>query len=80
MNLKILIIGQGGREHAIAWKLGKSNKVNEIFVAPGNGGTYFENKVTNVNINSNDKTALIDFVKKNSIDITIDGITAVKRD
>tara|TARA_B100000029_G_scaffold484377_1_gene536520 strand:+ start:10884 stop:12227 length:1344 start_codon:yes stop_codon:yes gene_type:complete len=73
MNLKILIIGQGGREHAIAWKLGKSNKVNEIFVAPGNGGTYFENKVTNVNINSNDKTALIDFVKKNSIDITIVG-------
>jgi len=73
MDFKILIIGQGGREHALAWKLSKSKKVSEIFVAPGNGGTFFENKVTNVNIKVNDVNELINFVKKNLIDITIVG-------
>ena len=73
MSLKILVIGQGGREHAIAWKLSKSNRVESIFVAPGNGGTFFEKKVTNVDIKPTDVDNLIEFVKKNSIDLTIVG-------
>jgi len=42
--MKILLVGSGGREHALAWKLGKSPKVEKIYVAPGNGGTAKENK------------------------------------
>ena len=42
--MKILLVGSGGREHALAWKLGKSSKVEKIYVAPGNGGTAKENK------------------------------------
>ena len=53
MSLKILIIGQGGREHAIAWNLSKSEKVNSIYVAPGNGGTFFEKKTTNIEDSKN---------------------------
>ena len=48
--MKILLVGSGGREHAIAWKLAKSERVSKIFVAPGNGGTAIENKCENVNI------------------------------
>ena len=48
--MKILIIGNGGREHAFAWKCSQSNKVKKIFIAPGNGGTAQENKVQNINI------------------------------
>ena len=48
--MKVLLVGSGGREHAIAWKLAKSEKVSKIFVAPGNGGTAIENKCENVNI------------------------------
>ena len=73
MSLKILIIGQGGREHAIAWNLSKSEKVNSIYVAPGNGGTFFEKKTTNIEIKPNEIDLLINFVKKNSIDFTIVG-------
>ena len=42
MSFKILIIGQGGREHAIAWNLSKHSEVDSIYVAPGNGGTFLE--------------------------------------
>ena len=47
---KLLLVGSGGREHAIAWKLAQSDKVEKIYVAPGNGGTAIENKCENVNI------------------------------
>ena len=73
MSLKILIIGQGGREHAIAWKLSKSDRIDSVFVAPGNGGTFLEKNVTNVDIKPTDTEDLIKFVKKNSIDLTIVG-------
>ena len=69
--MKILLIGSGGREHAIAWKLAKSEKVEKIFVAPGNGGTAVENKCENINITDIDE--LVVFAKENNIDITFVG-------
>lgn len=72
-NMKILVLGQGGREHAIAWKLSKSNDVTEVFVCPGNAGTSLEKNVTNVDINLNNHKEIIDFVKSNQINLTIVG-------
>lgn len=69
--MKLLLVGAGGREHAIAWKLAKSTKVDKIFVAPGNGGTAIENKCENVDITDIDE--LILFVKENEIYLTIVG-------
>ncbi len=71
--MKILIIGSGGREHALAWKLSLDNRVEKIYAAPGNGGTAVENKCENVNISVNDFNALINFVKSNNIDLTVVG-------
>jgi phosphoribosylamine--glycine ligase len=69
--MKLLLIGSGGREHALAWKLAKSAKVEKIFVAPGNGGTAIENKCENVNITDIDE--LVKFAQKEIIDLTIVG-------
>ena len=69
--MKILLVGSGGREHAIAWKLAKSEKVSKIFVAPGNGGTAIENKCENINITDIDE--LVVFAKENNIDLTFIG-------
>jgi len=69
--MKLLLIGSGGREHALAWKLAKSAKVEKIFVAPGNGGTAFENKCENINIT--DICELVKFAQKEIIDLTIVG-------
>lgn len=69
--MKLLLIGSGGREHTLAWKLAKSEKVEKIFVAPGNGGTAIENKCENVNINNIDE--LVVFAKENNIDLTVVG-------
>ncbi len=71
--MKILIIGGGGREHALAWKAAQSNCVEHVFVAPGNAGTYREDKVSNVNIGAEDLSGLKDFALKNRIDLTIVG-------
>lgn len=71
--MKILIIGGGGREHALAWKSAQSEKVSHVFVAPGNAGTALENKVSNVDINVEDISALKNFALKNTIDLTIVG-------
>ena len=71
--MKVLVIGSGGREHAIAWQCTKFSEVHHVFVAPGNAGCALENKVTNVEIDSEDIPALIEFAKKESIDITIVG-------
>ena len=57
--MKILLVGSGGREHAIAWKLAKSEKVSKIFVAAGNGGTAIENKCENVNITDIDELKVV---------------------
>lgn len=69
--MKLLLIGSGGREHAIAWKLAKSPKVDKIYVAPGNGGTAIENKCEDVNITDLDE--LVKFAKENDIYLTVVG-------
>src|SRR3989344_3246628 len=71
MNNKILIIGSGSREHALAWKLKQSPKVSEIFIAPGNPGTAALGE--NVNIPVRDIQALADFAEQNKIDLTVVG-------
>lgn len=71
--MKVLIIGSGGREHAIAWQCAKFDSVKKVFVAPGNAGTQLENKLTNVNIDAEDIDALVDFAKSHDITITIVG-------
>ena len=69
--MKLLLVGSGGREHAIAWKLAQSPKVDKIYVVPGNGGTALENKCENINITDIDK--LVEFAKNNDIHLTVVG-------
>lgn len=69
--MKILIVGSGGREHALCWKLGSSPRVSQIFVAPGNAGTAME--ATNVPIAATDKAALVRFACDNQIDLVVVG-------
>lgn len=69
--MKILLVGSGGREHALAWKLGKSSRVDKIYVAPGNGGTAKEDKCENIDITNIEE--LLEFAKSNNIDLTIVG-------
>ncbi|NVK22593.1 MAG: phosphoribosylamine--glycine ligase [Kangiellaceae bacterium] len=71
--MNVLIIGSGGREHALAWKTAQSDKVSKVFVAPGNAGTGLENKVENVAIGSEDIEALITFAQDNNVALTIVG-------
>ena len=70
--MNVLIIGSGGREHALAWKVAQNPKVETIFVAPGNAGTALEAKVKNVNIGVEDIDALATFAKEN-VELTIVG-------
>ena len=69
--MKILIIGNGGREHALVWKISKSPLVKKVYCAPGNAGT--SDVAENVNIESTDIKGLIEFAIKNSIDLTVVG-------
>ena len=62
--MKTMVVGSGGREHAIAWKLAASNSIERVYVAPGNAGTATESKVKNVSISSDDIDALANFAKK----------------
>lgn len=71
--MKILIIGGGGREHALAWKAAQSSKVSKVFVAPGNAGTAQESKLENIAIGAEDIDALLQFAKDNQIALTIVG-------
>jgi phosphoribosylamine--glycine ligase len=71
--MKILIIGSGGREHALAWKCTQSADVDEVFVAPGNAGTARETKVRNVAISSDDIEGLAALAKREHIGLTIVG-------
>ncbi|MDO6720700.1 phosphoribosylamine--glycine ligase [Psychrosphaera sp. 1_MG-2023] len=71
--MKILVIGGGGREHALAWKAAQNPNVEIVYVAPGNAGTANENKLENVAIGAEDVPALLQFAKDKSIDLTIVG-------
>ncbi len=72
-TMNILIIGAGGREHALAWAVRRSPLAGQVFVAPGNGGTALEAGVTNVPIASDDLEGLLAFAKEHTIDLTIVG-------
>lgn len=69
--MKILVIGSGGREHALAWKLAQSVKIQKIYVAPGNGGTALDTRLENVNIAHPDELA--EFAIQNDVQLTVVG-------
>ncbi|EGR2404411.1 phosphoribosylamine--glycine ligase [Vibrio cholerae] len=71
--MQVLIIGSGGREHALAWKVAQNPQVDTIYVAPGNAGTALEHKVQNVNIGITDIPALVAFAQDKAIELTIVG-------
>lgn len=76
--MKVMVVGGGGREHALAWKLGQSPRVDTVFVAPGNAGTLAEGQsgglpIENVAINQSDTAALVAFAKENEIGLTVVG-------
>ena len=71
--MKILIVGSGGREHALAWKAKQSTKVKTVFVAPGNAGTALEPGIDNVDIQADDIAGLLNFAQAREIDLTIVG-------
>jgi phosphoribosylamine---glycine ligase len=71
--MKILIVGGGGREHALAWKCAQSPRVQHVFVAPGNAGTALESKVNNIDIAADDIDALLRFAIDEDVDLTIIG-------
>jgi phosphoribosylamine--glycine ligase len=71
--MDVLIVGSGGREHALAWKVAQSSQVETVFVAPGNAGTALENGVRNVSISPDDHPELLNFALQNSIGLTIIG-------
>ncbi|GAB4354185.1 MAG: phosphoribosylamine--glycine ligase [Gammaproteobacteria bacterium] len=71
--MKLLVIGGGGREHALAWKLAQSPKVSKVFVAPGNAGTAHEAKMENVPIGAEDVNGLLHFARESQIDLTVVG-------
>ncbi len=71
--MKVLIVGGGGREHALAWKCAQESRVEQVYVAPGNAGTAGEPKVSNVPIGVDDLAALLEFATRENIGLTIVG-------
>ena len=71
--MNILVIGSGGREHALAWKCAQTNQITNVYVAPGNAGTSREPKVKNITIDILDFSALAQFAEENQIRLTIVG-------
>ncbi|PUE58146.1 phosphoribosylamine--glycine ligase [Limnohabitans curvus] len=69
--MNVLVIGGGGREHALAWKIAQSNKVQKVFVAPGNGGTARDKRLDNIDIT--DVKALREFAQSNGVELTVVG-------
>ena len=70
---KVLVVGGGGREHALSWKLAQSKHVDTVYVAPGNPGTSTETKIVNIQIKATDIEELIHFAKNESIDLVVVG-------
>ena len=71
--MKLLVIGSGGREHALAWQCAQFETTQAVYVAPGNAGTALEEKIENIDIDAQDVNGLINFAKKHNIDLTIVG-------
>ncbi|MCC7248973.1 MAG: phosphoribosylamine--glycine ligase [Lysobacter sp.] len=71
--MKVLVIGGGGREHALAWKLAQSPRVNEVLVAPGNAGTAIETKCRNVDVSATDLDGLVALVRAENVAVTVVG-------
>ena len=71
--MRVLVVGGGGREHALAWKAAQSPRVHRVFVAPGNAGTARESKVENVAVAAGDINGLLDFARTTAVDLTIVG-------
>jgi phosphoribosylamine--glycine ligase len=71
--MKVLIVGGGGREHALAWKAAQSKLVQRVFVAPGNAGTELEDGMENIAIGAEDIDGLLEFASTNQIELTIVG-------
>ena len=71
--MKVLVVGGGGREHALAWKAAQSPRVRQVLVAPGNAGTARESKVENVALDAGDIGGLVDFARTEAVDLTIVG-------
>ncbi|KAJ5127586.1 Phosphoribosylglycinamide synthetase N-terminal [Penicillium atrosanguineum] len=74
-QLRVLIVGNGGREHALAWKLSQSSLVDIVYVAPGNGGTGLgaDKKITNANVKGDDYPGLVAFAQKNQVNLVVPG-------
>ena len=73
MSARVLIIGGGGREDALAWKISDSKNVGSIFVTPGNAGTSSEKKTQNVCLDFNNHHEVADWCRKNGIDLVVVG-------
>ncbi len=71
--MKILVVGNGGREHALAWRLARSPRTSHVYVAPGNAGTALESGVSNVNVGAEDIDGLCDIARKREVEMTIVG-------
>lgn len=71
--MKVLVIGSGGREHALAWKLAQSARISEVLVAPGNAGTATEPKCRNVDVPASDIDALLALVEREGVSVTVVG-------
>ena len=71
--MKILVVGSGGREHALVWKLAQSPEVSRVFCAPGNAGTSEEANAENLDIRATDTPRLLKFCKAEQIDLTVVG-------
>ena len=71
--MKVLIVGGGGREHALAWKCAQSPKVSEVLVAPGNAGTFLEPGVSNVAVAADDIAGLLQLATEKNVGLTIVG-------
>jgi phosphoribosylamine--glycine ligase len=71
--MKVLIVGGGGREHALGWKCAQSPRVRQVYVAPGNAGTALEPKLKNIDIAADDFDGLLNFANAEEIDLTIIG-------
>lgn len=69
----VLVVGGGGREHALCWKIAQSDKAGTVYCAPGNGGTAADAAITNVDISVNDFAALSDFANNNSVGLVVIG-------